>query len=194
MSESGRLFIAGMRVLPKKHLSRTVRRLASVPSQMAVRRFAARFGLDMSEAEHPIEAYESVQALFTRRLKPGARPSERDPNVLSSPVDGALLVANDVGDGQLFQAKGRTYSLQALLADAGTEFSAGSYTTIYLSPRDYHRIHSPAAGKILGYTYVPGALFPVNPAAVAHVDRLFATNDRLITHLQTEAFGRVDVI
>jgi phosphatidylserine decarboxylase len=86
--------------------------------------------------------------------------------------------------------------LNALLADerAETTFKDGSYFTLYLSPKDYHRIHSPAGGVITGSTYVPGELYPVNAAAVAHVDELFARNERLITHLSTETFGRVEVV
>ena len=191
-----RLFIAGMRLLPKKPLSRVIRRLASVRSRMAARRFAARYGLAMDEAEYPLEAYGSVLDLFTRRLKPGLRPIDPDPAVLVSPVDGTFLVGGPVATGELIQAKGRHYRLDALLAsqEASSVFAEGWYATMYLAPRDYHRIHAPASGRVMGYTYVPGALFPVNAAAVAHVDALFATNERLITHLETERFGRVDIV
>lgn len=196
MSEPGKLFITGMRVLPKKPLSKAVRRLASVRSKMAVRRFAARYEVVVEDAEKPIEDYVSVLDFFTRRLKPGARPIDGSPEALVSPVDGAYLVGGDVGEGRLYQAKGRDYTLSALLAEEGAEatFRDGSYITLYLAPRDYHRIHSPVDGVITGYTSVPGALFPVNPAAVAHVHELFARNERLITHIDSEAFGRVDVV
>lgn len=191
-----RWFIAGMRLVPKKTLSRTVRRLASVRSRMAVRRFAARYGVAVEEAERSLDEYESVLDLFTRRLKPGLRPIDPDPDVLVSPVDGTVLVGGPVGRGDLFQAKGRSYSLSALLADDGAPavFERGHYVTAYLAPRDYHRIHAPAAGVVTGYTHVPGTLYPVNAAAVARVDDLFARNERLITHLKTDRFGRVDVV
>lgn len=196
MSEPGKLFITGMRLLPKKPLSRAVRRLASVQSQMAVRRFAARYGAQVEEAERPLEEYGSVLEFFTRRLKPGLRPIDPDPNVLVSPVDGAFLVGGPVGSGRLFQAKGREYTLSALLADPDAEqvFAGGAYCTVYLAPKDYHRIHTPVDGVITGYTYVPGELYPVNPAAVAHVDQLFAKNERLITHVESERFGRVEIV
>ncbi|MEQ8275151.1 MAG: archaetidylserine decarboxylase [Deltaproteobacteria bacterium] len=196
MSEPGKLFITGMRVLPKKPLSKAVRRLAAVRSQMAVRRFAARFDVAVEEAEKPIDAYESVLDFFTRRLKPGVRPIDDAPEAFVSPVDGAYLVGGPVGDGRLFQAKGRDYKLAALLAqdDAEQIFADGTYATLYLAPRDYHRIHCPVDGVITGYTAVPGALWPVNAAAVAHVDELFAKNERLITHVQSEKFGRVEVV
>ncbi|MBK6684036.1 MAG: phosphatidylserine decarboxylase [Deltaproteobacteria bacterium] len=196
MSEPGKLFITGMRLLPKKPLSRAVRRLASVHSQMAVRRFAARYGAAVDEAERPLEEYGSVLEFFTRRLKPGLRPIDPDPKVLISPVDGAFLVGGPVGEGRLFQAKGRDYSVSALLADPDAEqvFKDGAYCTVYLAPKDYHRIHTPVDGVITGYTYVPGELYPVNPAAVAHVDQLFAKNERLITHVESERFGRVEIV
>ena len=191
-----KLYLDALRVVPKKGLSRTVRRLTQVRSQMAVRRFAARFDLDMTEAEQPIEAYETILDLFTRRLKPGARPIDPDPKALVSPADGAWLVGGPVGDGELVQAKGRTYGLGALLAEpsAPKTFRNGACFTIYLSPRDYHRVHCPVDGAITGYTYVPGDLFPVNSAGVNHVDQLFARNERLIIHLSTETFGRVEVV
>lgn len=185
-----------MRVLPKKPLSRAVRQLVSVRSSVAVRRFAARYGIDLDEAELPVEQYASILALFTRHLKPGLRPLDPDPRVLLCPVDGAYLVGGPVGAGTLVQAKGKTFTLNALLADEHAEerFANGAYAVLYLSPKDYHRIHSPATGVVSGYTYLPGALYPVNAAAVAHVDELFARNERLITHVESEQFGRVEVV
>jgi len=152
--------------------------------------------LAVEEAEKPLDAYQSVLDLFTRRLKPGVRPIDTDLEALVSPVDGAFLVGGPVGNGQLFQAKGRDFTVGALLADpqAATVFGKGTYCTVYLAPRDYHRIHAPEGGLITGYTYVPGELYPVNQAAVTHVDGLFARNERLITHLATEKFGRIDVV
>jgi phosphatidylserine decarboxylase len=196
MSEPGKLFIAAMSAIPKKPLSRAVRGLASVRAAAAVRRFAEHYGIDMAEAEHPIEAYGSILELFTRRLKPGVRPIDPEPRALVSPVDGRFLVGGAVGEGQLVQAKGRTFSLAALLAeeDAQAVFRRGTYATIYLSPRHYHRIHCPVDGEIVGYTHVPGELYPVNAAAVAHVDQLFARNERLITHVVSPRFGRVEVV
>ena len=191
-----RWFISSMRLVPQKTLSRTVRRLASVRSRMAVRRFAARYGVAVEDAERPLDEYESLLEFFTRRLKPGLRPIDPDPDVLVSPVDGTVLVAGPVGTGTLFQAKGKSYTLSALLADEAAPgiFARGHYVTVYLAPRDYHRIHAPAAGIVTGCTHVPGALFPVNAAAVAQVEGLFATNERLITHLETDRFGRIDVV
>jgi phosphatidylserine decarboxylase len=196
MSPQGRWFIGAMRVVPKKPLSRVVRRLASIRSRLAVRRFARRYQVAIEDAERSIDDYESVLALFTRRLKPGLRPLDPDLNALLCPVDGSYLVGGPIGEGQLYQAKGRVFSLNALLADdqALERFRSGAYFTLYLAPKDYHRIHSPVTGVITGYTYLPGALYPVNAAAVAHVDQLFARNERLITHIETDRFGRVEVV
>jgi phosphatidylserine decarboxylase len=192
----GKLFISVMGVVPKKRLSKTVRSLTKVRSQMAVRRFAARYGLNLEEAEKPLEEYPCILDLFTRRLKPGARPLDPDPNVLLSPVDGTYDARGDITKGVLLQAKGREYSLSALLADEAEAayFEGGGYATLYLAPKDYHRIHSPVTAQVTGYTYVPGELYPVNPAAVRHVDSLFAVNERLITYLSSETFGRMALV
>lgn len=188
--------ITALKFVPKKALSRMTGQLAAVRSQVAVRRFAQQFELNMEEADRPLSAYTSVLDLFTRQLKPGVRPLDPNPKALLSPADGRYLVSQRIEDGSLVQAKGRSYRLEALTGeeDALEVFQGGSMCTIYLSPRDYHRVHAPVTGQLLGWTHIPGELWPVNAAAVEHVDGLFATNERLITHLQTETFGRVDVV
>lgn len=188
--------ISALSVVPKKELSKTTGWLAGIRSRLAVRGFAERFELDMSEAERPLSEYASVLELFTRRLKPGARPLDPDPARMLSPADGRLLVNQRIEDGSLVQAKGHSYRLEALTGDdaALSTFRGGSMCTVYLSPRDYHRVHAPTAGEILGFSHLPGELWPVNAAAVQQVPGLFSTNERLITHLQTERFGRVDVV
>jgi len=192
----GKLLIGTLSLVPKKALSRGVRGLVQVRSAMAVRRFAAKFGIDLAEAEHPVERYGTILELFTRRLKPGVRPLDPDPRALLSPVDAKLDVYGKIEGGRLVQAKGREYTLAALLGDEAlaARYEGGSFATLYLSPKDYHRIHSPASGRVLGYTYVPGELWPVNAAAVRHVDSLFARNERVITHLETAPFGRMEVV
>ena len=163
---------------------------------MAVRRFAALWDVDLSDAEKPLEAYESVLELFTRRLKEGARPVDPDPGAVVSPVDGTLEYAGAIDGVVLPQAKGRTYSIDALLAEEGAveTFAGGSFFVGYLAVRAYHRVHSPVDGQILGCTAVPGDLYPVNAVAVNHVDSLYARNERVISHLVTPRFGRVDVV
>jgi phosphatidylserine decarboxylase len=192
----GKLFISALEFVPKKGLSRTVRRLTQVRSQMAVRRFAARYGINLDEAEKPIEDYPTILDLFTRRLKAGLRPLDSDSASLLSPVDGTIEARGQIDSGCLLQAKGRSYKLSALLADEdlAVHFEGGLYATLYLSPKDYHRIHSPISADIIGYTYIPGELYPVNPAAVLHVDSLFAVNERLVTHLESERFGRMALV
>ena len=192
----GKLFIAVMGVVPKKALSRFMRRLVRVNSGLAVRWFARKYGLAMHEAERPIDEYPTILDLFTRRLKPGARPVDPDPDALVSPVDATFDASGVLDAGTLLQAKGRTYSLAALLADEGLaeHYEGGQYVTLYLAPKDYHRIHAPVSGAVTGCVHVPGELWPVNRAAVAHVDSLFAVNERLITHIDSEGFGRVALV
>ena len=196
MSGLDRLLVAAVHALPRKALSRSARRLAAQRSKMAVRQFAARFDVNLDEAEKNLEDYESVLELFTRRLRPGARPIDGRPGVLVSPVDGRSAGHGLVADGTLVQAKGRTYTLDALLAKPGAaaRFTAGIYCTLYLAPGDYHRVHSPVDGEIVGYTHVPGDLFSVNLASARHVDGLYARNERVITTIRSPRFGRVDVV
>ncbi len=196
MSVGGKLILGAIELLPEKHISRAVRRLANTPAQFAVQRFAAAYGIDVGEAELPIEQYPSVLAFFTRRLKPGARPLDPDPKAFLAPVDGVLDAIGPVEADRIVQAKGRDYSVAALVGspELAARYEGGTFATIYLSPRDYHRTHSPVGGHVVEATYVPGALFPVNPNAVANVDSLFARNERLVTVIDSELFGRVTYV
>jgi phosphatidylserine decarboxylase len=159
------------------------------------RGFARRYGADLSEAERPLDEYQSFDAFFTRRLRSGVRAIDLDPRVAVSPVDGTLVEAGLSSGGRLIQAKGIDYTLRGLLIDEeeASRFSGGAYATLYLAPRDYHRIHTPVDARILGYRHVPGACFPVNGPAVRHISGLFARNERLITYLDSE-LGRVAVV
>lgn len=193
MSLSDKLVIGALAVVPQHGLSRLTRRLVEVRSPAAVRWFAGQFGIDLAEAEHPIDHYGSILELFTRRLKPGLRPLDPDPAALLCPVDGVLDAFGSVQDGLLLQAKGRSYTLAALLADEAlaAQFEGGTFSTLYLSPKDYHRVHSPADVAVSSVTHVPGALWPVNQRAVREVDGLFAKNERLVMLLESERFGRM---
>ncbi|MFO7155228.1 MAG: archaetidylserine decarboxylase [Pseudomonadota bacterium] len=193
-------FIAILRLLPKNAISRLVGRITRLEGgktahQLAIRAFCERYGVAVEEAEMPISEYPTFASFFTRRLRPGARPIASGENVPVSPVDGAVSHAGIAGQGRLVQAKGKEYTLEKLLADPlqAARFSGGAYVTIYLSPRDYHRIHAPLGGKITGYAHVPGTLWPVNRPAVENVPELFARNERLITYLDTP-LGRVAVV
>jgi phosphatidylserine decarboxylase len=194
--------LAALRRLPKNAVSRAFGVVSEVelpgPVQGAVNRTFARLtAIDLEESEHHPEHYPSLNAFFTRRLKQGARPVASDePTVFVSPVDARLGAFGRITDETLIQAKGRHYRLIDLV-DSGLEagaFEQGHFATLYLSPRDYHRIHSPIAGRVDKISYIPGHLWPVNALAVENIDELFAVNERLITYLTTEAAGRVAVI
>jgi len=145
--------------------------------------------VNMSEAveENPY-AYKNLNAFFTRALKPDARPRASGDNTLLCPVDGAVSQAQAIEDGRVFQAKGRDYSLLELLGgdeQLAEPFRNGKFATLYLSPRDYHRIHMPIAGKLTRMVYVPGRLFSVAPHTVNCIPRLFARNERLVCAFET---------
>lgn len=181
--------------------SRTVGALAAreVPQpllQAAISAYVKAYGVDLSEAAEPVESFRSFNAFFTRALREGARPVCEGEATVASPADGALLNHGTLADGRLRQIKGRDYGLDELLgsAEEAEALRCGRYATIYLSPRDYHRVHCPLDGHIVGWRYIPGALYPVNRLGLDRVDRLFATNERLVTLLDTPAAGRVAVI
>jgi phosphatidylserine decarboxylase len=193
-------FMTLMKVLPKSALSTTVGILtrAPVPAPLhhaAMKAFAKAYRVELDEAEHGVESYRTFGEFFTRRLKPGARPVDSAERAVVSPVDGAVSQVGYSENGECLQAKGITYSVERLLGDAkaARPFVGGAYATLYLAPRDYHRIHSPLAGSVEGYSYVPGAFWPVNPISVRSVDALFCVNERLTTYLNTRA-GKVAVV
>lgn len=195
----GRLLILLLAVLPKHALSRGAGWLASRTIPMAwrgavYRGYSRIFGAQPEEAELPLEQYASINAFFTRALKPGLRPLA--PHAIVSPVDAAVGAYGIVEADTLVQAKGRNYSLAALLgsAELAHEFEGGTYTTLYLSPKDYHRIHFPMAGRVTSATYIPGELWPVNVAAVTHVADLFAVNERIVVMLDGAQGGRMAIV
>ncbi len=194
-----RLLILLLTVLPKHALSRGAGWIAgrTVPVAMrgaVYRGYSRIFGAKPEEAALPLEAYPSINAFFTRELKPGLRPLA--PNAIVSPVDAAVGAYGVVAHDTLVQAKGRTYSLAALLGSTALaeRFDGGTYTTLYLSPKDYHRIHVPMAGAITSATYIPGELWPVNAAAVTHVADLFAVNERIVIMLEPASGGLMAVV
>jgi phosphatidylserine decarboxylase len=148
----------------------------------AYRAFARAVGADLAEAELDLRAYTSLGDLFARRLRPGVRTLDPDPRAVPSPCDGVLAAVGTADDGVLMQAKGRDYQLSELLVDRelSDRLTGGPYATIYLSPRDYHRVHTPVDGTILHYDYVPGALWPVNPRVASRRDRLLSRNERVV--------------
>jgi len=190
-----RLFALLQHLLPQHLLSRLVGRLADSRIGWIKNSFILLFNriyaINMSEAaEESPTAYPSFNAFFTRALKPEARPIDLDPSLLVSPVDGAISQLGKIDYGRIFQAKGHSYSLTSLLGgnqDRAQPFINGQFATIYLSPKDYHRVHMPIEGRLLEMVYVPGDLFSVNNATVAEVPNLFARNERLVAIFDTAA-------
>ncbi|HYH80141.1 MAG TPA: phosphatidylserine decarboxylase, partial [Longimicrobium sp.] len=179
----GRAMLAALGRLPQGALSRAFGRLADVPLPKPLRGpvlggFAKMVGADVNESAEPLDSFPTLNRFFTRTLKPGARTWPNDPRAAACPVDGATGQLGRVTGGRLIQAKGRTYSLRDLLDEDGQweRFEGGAFVTLYLSPKDYHRIHSPTDGTIPRARHVPGALMPVNLPAVMHVPDLFARN------------------
>lgn len=179
-------FIALQRALPQHTVSRAAGRLAgsevSWIKDRLIRRFIAAYDVDMTEAARPVEAYASFNDFFTRELKPGARRLANAGEHVLCPADGAISQIGHISDGRIFQAKGRAFTATQLLGGDATiaeRFAGGSFATIYLSPKDYHRVHMPTDGELLGTAYVPGDLFSVNQVTAENVDELFARNERL---------------
>ncbi|MGQ0711584.1 MAG: archaetidylserine decarboxylase [Rhodoferax sp.] len=179
-------------LLPKKALTQLAGRFASASlggtTTAFIRWFARRYQVNMAEAANPdLASYATFNDFFTRALQDGARPLSDAPFVC--PVDGAISQFGPIAGDQIFQAKGHTYSTTALVggdAALAQRFTNGSFATIYLSPRDYHRIHMPCDGELTRMVYVPGDLFSVNPATARGVPGLFARNERVVCVFDTE--------
>lgn len=183
---SDRLAVLPQYLLPKQALTSLAGALARRPlggfTQRNIRNFVARYGVDMSEAAEPdIARYATFNDFFTRALKPGARPLAA--NGLVCPVDGAISQFGAIERDQIFQAKGHRYSTTALVggdAVLAQRFENGGFATLYLSPKDYHRIHMPCDGRLTRMLHVPGDLFSVNPTTARGVPGLFARNERVV--------------
>lgn len=180
-------------ILPQHLLSRALGQVASCEFSWVknplIKAFIKQYQVDMSEAARPEpQAYTSFNDFFMRQLKAGARPVDAGTHTLVSPADGVISQVGRIEDGRLLQAKGHDFSVEALLggnpAEAQT-YRAGEFATIYLSPRDYHRVHMPWGGRLQQTRYVPGRLFSVNQATTAHVPGLFARNERLVCHFDS---------
>ena len=183
---SDRLAVLPQYLLPKQALTTLAGKFASARlgglTTSVIRWFVGRYNVNMAEAANPdIASYTSFNDFFTRALKPGARPlAQAD---LICPVDGAISQFGPIAKDQVFQAKGHSYSTTALVggdAALGARFENGHFATLYLSPRDYHRIHMPCAGSLTRMIHVPGELFSVNPTTARGVPGLFARNERVV--------------
>lgn len=188
-------------VLPHRLLSSLARSLAysthRSTKQWLIDTVTRKFGVDLSEAAEPDPtAYPTFNAFFTRALKPGARVADADPAAFLMPADGHVSQCGDIVDGRIFQAKGQSFTAAELLGDdeAARPFTDGVYATVYLSPRDYHRVHMPWTGTLRETVHVPGRLFSVGTDAVASVPRLFARNERLVCHFDTDFGPMVQVM
>ncbi|SFW16977.1 archaetidylserine decarboxylase [Luteibacter sp. UNCMF366Tsu5.1] len=180
-------------ILPHRFLSRIVyqaTRWEWAPwKNFLIREIVQRYDVDMSQAAQPDPfAYQHFNAFFTRKLKPDARRADPDPQAVLCPADGRISQSGRIRDGRIFQAKGQEYTAVELLGDeaAAAPFRNGSFVTIYLSPRDYHRVHMPLQGELTGTTHVPGRIFSVAPFAVEAIPRLFARNERLVCRFEGE--------
>jgi len=189
-----RLFVALQYALPQHLLSGLVFHLTRLRlgplSRLAIRIFIKAFRVDMREASaQDPRAYPSFNAFFTRALRAGVRPLDPRPEAVLSPVDGIVSQLGIISGGRVLQAKGRDFSVAELLGGdvrLAADFDGGAFATLYLSPRDYHRIHMPLDGRLRETILVPGRLFSVNPTTAAAVPRLFARNERLVCLFDTE--------
>ena len=180
------LFVTLQHLMPQLALTQLAGRIAGWQggrvTQAIIRRFIKRYGVNMAEAANPDpDAYPTFNEFFTRALKPGARPLAEAAFVC--PVDGAISQFGRIQGDQIFQAKGHSYSTLALVGGdpaLAAQFADGDFATIYLSPKDYHRIHMPAAARLRRMVHVPGDLFSVNPETAAGVPGLFARNERVV--------------
>ncbi|MEJ2442911.1 MAG: archaetidylserine decarboxylase [Exilibacterium sp.] len=190
-----KLFATLQYPLPQRALSRAAGWLAETQAapikNLFTHWFVKRYKVDMSEAsEQDFRAYKNFNDFFTRALKPDARPICADPDTIACPADGTVSQLGDIEYGRIFQAKGQDYSLIELLGGESTlaePFMGGKFATIYLSPKDYHRVHMPLTGKLQTMVHVPGELFSVNEATANHVPRLFSRNERVVAIFDTQA-------
>jgi phosphatidylserine decarboxylase len=195
------LFVFSQYVSPQHFISRGAGKLAECkipPVKNAfIKWFIERYDVNMSEAkESNPEAYRHFNDFFTRELKEGAREVDHSAKVLVSPVDGAISQLGTINQNQIFQAKGKSFNAVDLLGGKTARaepFVGGDFATIYLSPKDYHRIHMPVTGTLKEMIYVPGQLFSVNPVTAENVPNLFARNERVVAIFET-AFGPMAMV
>ena len=201
MNHSAEIFVALQRILPKHALSRLIAMAAESKRPLLknwlINRAIDVFDIDMEEAiTDDLEHYENFNGFFTRELKAGVRPIAKGKNSIVSPADGVISQAGPINKTRILQAKGIDYSVSRLVgsSDAAKRFDNGSFATIYLSPKDYHRVHMPAAGKLVRSRYIPGELFSVNDKTAQVLPGLFARNERLVCEFESKELGDFVVI
>ncbi|MCP5207572.1 MAG: phosphatidylserine decarboxylase [Hahellaceae bacterium] len=188
------LFVLSQYLVPQHGLSRAAGLLANSQSPAIknafIEWFVEKYQVNMAEAERPNpQDYATFNEFFTRALKEGARSIDQSADSVISPVDGAISQIGAIEHGRVFQAKGQSFSLTELLGgdiERAKPFLGGNFTTIYLSPKDYHRIHMPITGTLREMVFVPGKLFSVNPVTAEKVSSLFARNERVVAIFDTE--------
>lgn len=194
------IFIRAQNLVPQQQLSRVVGKLAAsenpLVKNVVIQAFKAQYSIDMSIAQQSDALkYKSFNEFFTRALKEGVREIDTDANSIVSPADGAISQLGQVKEGDVFQAKGQSFSVEKLIGDPqlAAPFKNGEFATVYLSPRDYHRVHMPFAGTLTETLYIPGELFSVNQTTAENVPGLFARNERMVCLFDTE-LGRMAVV
>lgn len=194
------IFIQAQKVIPQQQLSRVVGKVAAsenpIVKNLAIQAFKAQYGIDLSIAEQSDALkYKSLNEFFTRALKDGVREIDTDQTSIVSPADGAISQLGKIKDGDVFQAKGQSFSVDKLIGDPqlAAPFINGEFATVYLSPRDYHRVHMPFAGTLTETLYIPGELFSVNQTTAENIPGLFARNERMVCLFDTE-LGRMAVV
>lgn len=194
------IFIQAQRIVPQQQLSRVVGKVAAseniLVKNVAIQAFKSKYQIDLSIAEQTDALkYKSFNEFFTRNLKAGVRDIDSDATSVVSPADGAISQLGKVRDGDVFQAKGQSFSVEKLIGDPqlAAPFKQGEFATVYLSPRDYHRVHMPFAGTLTETLYIPGELFSVNQTTAENIPGLFARNERMVCLFDTE-LGRMAVV
>jgi phosphatidylserine decarboxylase len=191
------LFIYLQYMIPHRLTSRLVSKIADSKNKTLknnlINLAIKKFGINIDEAESSnIDDYATFNAFFTRKLKDGVRPLSEKTNIISSPADGILSEFGEIENKTLIQAKGKDFSLESLIANSSkTKFT--DFATVYLSPKDYHRVHMPIDGLLTKMVYIPGKLFSVNKTTASKIDSLFAKNERLVCYFDTK-IGEVAVI
>jgi phosphatidylserine decarboxylase len=200
-SAATRVAAETLRLLPRKRLSRALGRIAATPGggtvlRQAIDLYVRAYGVDLSEAEIPHGGFRTFDEFFTRHLKPDARPIENDPGALVSPADGRVEDVGPIEPGARLHVKGQEYDVGELLGEPSEaqRFEGGTFAVVYLSPRDYHRVHSPVDGPIHTVRHVGGTLLPVNAFGVASYPQLFARNERVAFFQESERHGEVATV
>jgi phosphatidylserine decarboxylase len=187
-----------LRLLPRKRLSRAIGKMAARPSRgallaRAIDLYVKAYDVDLSECEIPSGGFRSFNEFFTRPLREGARPLDADPSAILSPADGKIEDAGPIDARGAFVIKGKPYTLEELLGstDEAERLAGGQFVVVYLSPRDYHRVHAPVSGEVVRARHLGGTLFPVNRIGVEHVPKLFAKNERVVVVQDAGALGEI---